>query len=146
MPPAWKMTEGKVAGGMVGSSMVKVAITPKTIPFMDNLVNHYKVGPIFGSHTTYDTLYGFKKAIEKAGGTGNVDTIDQTIGTGGRSGRFGDHRLESEIPLQPPLPQVHYPYCAMAKGGNEGHLSQGIQDRKLYFSGGPEEVADKYRL
>jgi len=75
MPQAWKMTEGKVAGGMIGSSMVKVPITPKTIPFMDNLFNQYKVGPIFGSHTTYDTLYGFKKAIEKAGGTGNVENI-----------------------------------------------------------------------
>jgi branched-chain amino acid transport system substrate-binding protein len=75
MPQAWKMTEGKVAGIMVGSSMVKVPITPKTIPFMDNMINHYKVGPIFGSHTTYDTLYGFKKAIEKAGGTGNMDAL-----------------------------------------------------------------------
>jgi branched-chain amino acid transport system substrate-binding protein len=75
MPPAWKMTEGKVNGGMVGSSMVKVPISPKTIPFMDNLFNQYKVGPIFGSHTTYDTLYGFKKAIEKAGGTGNMDNL-----------------------------------------------------------------------
>ncbi len=75
MPPAWKMTEGKVNGVMVGSSMVKVPITAKTIPFMDNLVKNYKVGPIFGSHTTYDTLYGFKKAIEKAGGTGNTDNL-----------------------------------------------------------------------
>jgi len=75
MPPAWKMTEGKVNGVMVGSSMVKVQITPKTIPFMDNLVSKYKVGPIFGSHTTYDTLFGFKKAIEKAKGTGNIDTL-----------------------------------------------------------------------
>ncbi len=75
MPQAWKMTEGKVAGVMVGSSMVKVPITPKTIPFMDNMINHYKVGPIFGSHTTYDTLYGFKKAIEKTGGTGNMDAL-----------------------------------------------------------------------
>lgn len=75
MPPAWKMTEGKVNGVMVGSSMVKVAITPKTLPFMENLVKNYKVGPIFGSHTTYDTIYGFKKAIEKTGGTGNVDKL-----------------------------------------------------------------------
>lgn len=75
MPPIWKMTEGKVNGVMVGSSLVRVPITPKTIPFMDNLVKNYKVGPIFGSHTTYDTLYGFKKAIEKAGGTGNIDNL-----------------------------------------------------------------------
>ena len=75
MPQAWKMTEGKVAGILVGSSLVKVAITPKTIPFMDNMINQYKTGPIFGSHTTYDTLYGFKKAVEKAGGTGNIEAI-----------------------------------------------------------------------
>ncbi|HXX32864.1 MAG TPA: ABC transporter substrate-binding protein [Thermodesulfobacteriota bacterium] len=75
MPPAWKMTEGKVAGVMVGSSMVKVPITKKTIPFMDNLMAQYKVGPIFGSHTTYDTLYGFKKAIEKAGGVNNIEAL-----------------------------------------------------------------------
>jgi branched-chain amino acid transport system substrate-binding protein len=75
MPPAWKMTEGKVTGVMVGSSLVRVPITPKTIPFMDNLVKNYKVGPIFGSHTTYDTLYGFKKAIEKAGTTANIDQL-----------------------------------------------------------------------
>lgn len=75
MPPVWKMTEGKVNGVMVGSSMVRVAITAKTIPFMDNLVKNYKVGPIFGSHTIYDTLYGFKKAIEKAGGTGSIDNL-----------------------------------------------------------------------
>ena len=77
MPPAWKMTEGKVNSIMVGSSMVKVPITAKTIPFMDNLVKNYKVGPIFGSHTTYDTIYGFKKAVEKAGGTNTENIIKQ---------------------------------------------------------------------
>jgi len=75
MPQAWKMTEGKVSGAMIGSSMVKVPITAKTIPFMDNLMTKYKVGPIFGSHTTYDTLYGFKKAMEKAGGADNVENL-----------------------------------------------------------------------
>lgn len=75
MPAAWKATEGKVNGVMVGSSLVRVPITKRTIPFMDNLVNKYKIGPIFGSHTTYDTLYGFKKAIEQAGGTGNIDKL-----------------------------------------------------------------------
>ena len=75
MPQAWKMTEGKVSGVIVGSSLVKVAISPKTIPFMDNLVAKYKVGPIFGSHTTYDTIYGFKKAMEQAGSVSNIEAI-----------------------------------------------------------------------
>jgi len=75
MPAAWKMTEGKVNGVCVGSSLVRVAITPKTIPFMDDLVAKYKVGPIFGSHTTYDSIFGFKKAVEKAGGTDNIEAL-----------------------------------------------------------------------
>jgi branched-chain amino acid transport system substrate-binding protein len=75
MPQAWKMTEGKVNGVSVGSSLVRVSITPKTIPFMDTLIAKYKVGPIFGSHTTYDSIFGFKKAVEKAGGTGDINAL-----------------------------------------------------------------------
>ena len=58
------VTQGQCLGVMVGSSMVRVPITDKTIPFMDNLYTKYKMGAIFGSHTTYDTLYGLKKALE----------------------------------------------------------------------------------
>jgi len=75
MPVAWNLTEGKVLGVMVGSSLVRVPITPKTIPFMDNMVNKYGTGPIFGSHTTYDTIYGFKKAIEAAGRVDDVEAL-----------------------------------------------------------------------
>jgi len=81
MTPIWKMTNGKVLGGMVGSSMVAVPITAKTIPFMQNLYVKYKVGPIFGSHTTYDTLYGFKKALEEGKTLTNVDTIISKLET-----------------------------------------------------------------
>ncbi len=66
MPQAWEATGGKCAGVMVGSSMVREPITEKTVPFMDNLYNKFKVGAIFGSHTTYDSLYGYKKAVETA--------------------------------------------------------------------------------
>lgn len=75
MPMAWNMTEGMIAGGSIGSSFVRVPITEKTIPFMDNMTEKYKVGPIFGSHTTYDTLFGYKKALEQAGETGDVEKI-----------------------------------------------------------------------
>ena len=79
MPVAWKMTEGKVAGGSVGSSFVKIPITEKTIPFMDDMVQKYKTGPIFGSHTTYDTLNGYKKAVEQAGGTKDIDKLIKSL-------------------------------------------------------------------
>jgi branched-chain amino acid transport system substrate-binding protein len=75
MPMAWKMTDGMIAGGSIGSSFVRVPITEKTIPFMDNMIEKYKVGPIFGSHTTYDTLFGYKKALQQAGDTKDIGKV-----------------------------------------------------------------------
>jgi branched-chain amino acid transport system substrate-binding protein len=116
MPPAWKMTEGKVAGGMVGSSMVKVPITPKTIPFMDNMINHYKVGPIFGSHTTYDTLYGFKKAIEKAGGTGSMDALIKQLEQVQEVAVLGTIGWNSKFHYNLPYPKYISPIVQWQKG------------------------------
>jgi branched-chain amino acid transport system substrate-binding protein len=116
MPQAWKMTEGKVAGGMVGSSMVKVPITPKTIPFMDNLVTKYKVGPIFGSHTTYDTLYGFKKAIEKAGGPGNIENLIKQLEQVEEVAVFGTIGWDPKYHYNLPYPKYITPVVQWQKG------------------------------
>lgn len=75
MPMAWDMTGGAIAGGSIGSSFVRVPITEKTIPFMDNMIGKYKVGPIFGSHTTYDTIFGYRKALEQAGDLKDINRI-----------------------------------------------------------------------
>lgn len=75
MPAAWNITQGKCAGIMIGSSMVRVPITEKTIPFMDAMQKRFKMGAIFGSHTTYDTLAGFKKALVEAGTVTDVEAI-----------------------------------------------------------------------
>jgi branched-chain amino acid transport system substrate-binding protein len=116
MPQAWKMTEGKVAGGMVGSSMVKVPITPKTIPFMENLPAKYKVGPIFGSHTTYDTLYGFKKAIEKAGGTGNIENLIKQLEQVEEVAVFGTIGWDPKYHYNLPYPKYITPVVQWQKG------------------------------
>jgi len=60
---------------MIGSSMVRVPITEKTIPFIDAMQKRFKMGAIFGSHTTYDTLAGFKKALIEAGTVTDVEAI-----------------------------------------------------------------------
>jgi len=116
MPQAWKMTEGKVAGGMVGSSMVKVPITPKTIPFMENLVAKYKVGPIFGSHTTYDTLYGFKKAIEKAGATNNIENLIKQLEQVEEVAVFGTIGWDPKYHYNLPYPKYITPVVQWQKG------------------------------
>lgn len=79
MPMAWDMTDGTIAGGSIGSSFVRVPITEKTIPFMDNMIGKYKVGPIFGSHTTYDTIFGYRKALEEAGGAKDINKVIKAL-------------------------------------------------------------------
>lgn len=116
MPPAWKMTEGKVNGVMVGSSMVKVPITAKTIPFMDNLVKNYKVGPIFGSHTTYDTIYGFKKAVEKAEGTANVENIIKQLEKVQEIAVLGTIGWDAKYHFNLPYPKYVTPVVQWQKG------------------------------
>lgn len=116
MPAAWKATEGKVNGVMVGSSMIRVPITKKTIPFMDNLVNKYKVGPIFGSHTTYDTIYGFKKAIEKAGGTANMDKLISALETVEEEAVLGKIGWDKKYHYNLPYPKYVTPIVQWQKG------------------------------
>ena len=116
MPPAWKMTEGKVVGVMIGSSMVKVPITKKTIPFMDNLMAKYKVGPIFGSHTTYDSLYGFKKAIEKAGGIGNIEALIKQLEQVEEVAVLGTIGWEPRYHYNLPYPKYITPIVQWQKG------------------------------
>jgi branched-chain amino acid transport system substrate-binding protein len=116
MLPAWKMTEGKVVGVMIGSSMVKVPITKKTIPFMDNLMAKYKVGPIFGSHTTYDSLYGFKKAIEKAGGIGNIEALIKQLEQVEEVAVLGTIGWEPRYHYNLPYPKYITPIVQWQKG------------------------------
>jgi len=117
MTPIWKMTGGKVLGGMVGSSMVAVNITPKTIPFMVNLYTKYKVGPIFGSHTTYDTLFGFKKALETGKTLVDVDTIIKNLETVEEVAVLGTIGWNAEKHYNLPSPKYVTPIIQWKKDG-----------------------------
>ncbi|MEW6264050.1 MAG: ABC transporter substrate-binding protein [Thermodesulfobacteriota bacterium] len=122
MPAAWKVTEGKCLGGMIGSSMIRVPISPKTIPFVDNLTTKYKVGPIFGSHTTYDTLFGFKKAVEAAGGPGKVDAIIGQLEKVEEVAVLGTIGWDPKLHFNLPHPKYVTPVCQWQKEGAEGVL------------------------
>jgi branched-chain amino acid transport system substrate-binding protein len=135
MPPAWKVTEGKCLGVMVGSSMTKVAISPKTIPFMDNLMNKYKMGPIFGSHTTYDTLYGFKKAVENAGGVKNINGLIKQLETVEEVAVLGTIGWDPKFHYNLPYPKYITPVVQWQKEGDQGAM-------KVIFP--PEYATSKY--
>jgi len=135
MPPAWKVTEGKCLGVLVGSSMIRVAITEKTIPFMDNLMGKYKVGPIFGSHTTYDTLYGFKKAAESAGGVNNIEALIKNLETVEEVAVLGTIGWDAKLHYNLPYPKYVTPIVQWQKEGDQGAM-------KVIFP--PEFATSKY--
>jgi branched-chain amino acid transport system substrate-binding protein len=116
MPAAWGATEGKVLGVSVGSSQVKVAITDKTIPFMENLQAKYNVGPIFGSHTTYDSIYGFKKAVEKAGTT-KADSVIKELERVREVAVLGTIGWDARYHYNLPYPEYITPTVQWQKGG-----------------------------
>jgi branched-chain amino acid transport system substrate-binding protein len=122
MPPAWPVTQGKILGLMVGSSMTRVAITDKTIPFMDNLTSKYKVGPIFGSHTTYDTLYGFKKAVENAGGVEDVDALIGHLETVEEVAVLGAIGWDAKLHYNLPYPKYITPVVQWQMEGDQGEM------------------------
>jgi ABC-type branched-subunit amino acid transport system substrate-binding protein len=122
MPPAWQVTQGKTLGVMVGSSMTRVAITEKTIPFMDNLTTKYKVGPIFGSHTTYDTLFGLKKAIESAGGVADVEALIKQLETVEEVAVLGTIGWDAKLHYNLPHPKYITPVVQWQKQGDQGAM------------------------
>jgi len=85
----WKATGGmcqyEVAYGFYASD---VAITPKTIPFMERYAKRYGENPVFVSGA-YDAVYIWKEAVERAGTIETdkvIEELEKTdyVGTQGR--------------------------------------------------------------
>jgi branched-chain amino acid transport system substrate-binding protein len=59
---------GASVGEMVlfGSPPIPVAITPKTIPFLNKYTERFKRAPVYTSYGAYDALYIYKQAVENA--------------------------------------------------------------------------------
>ena len=51
---------------LFGSPPIKVAITPKTIPFLEKYTDRFKRAPVYTSFGSYDALYIYKQAVENA--------------------------------------------------------------------------------
>lgn len=120
MPPFWKISGGQCLGVMVGSSMVAVPISPKTIPFMTNLYTKYKTGAIFGSHTTYDTIYGFKKAVETAGPKADVPAIIKAVEGIEEVAVLGTIGWDAKLHYNLPYPKYMTPVVQWQKDGKGG--------------------------
>jgi branched-chain amino acid transport system substrate-binding protein len=62
----------KLGGAAIGQTVlfgtppIKVAITPRTIPFIDKYTEKFKRAPVYTASCAYDSLYIYKAAVEKA--------------------------------------------------------------------------------
>jgi len=79
-------------------------------------MSKYKIGPIFGSHTTYDTIYGFKKAIEKAGGTANINKLISALETVEEEAVLGKIGWDKKNHFNLPYPKYVTPIVQWQKG------------------------------
>jgi branched-chain amino acid transport system substrate-binding protein len=91
----WKDTNGATEGVITASAAAPgVAITPKTLPFIDAYIKRFGVSPAYCGYTSYDDVYVIVDAIKRAGSTDPdkmVAAMEQTnyVGTVGTVKFYG---------------------------------------------------------
>src|SRR6059058_2994677 len=86
----WKDTNGATEGVLYQAvSGPGVAVTPRTLPFVDAYVKKFGNNPSYSGYTSYDEVYMIAEAVRKAGSTDSdklVAAMEQTdyVGTIGR--------------------------------------------------------------
>src|SRR6202049_444548 len=86
----WNDTNGAVEGGLYQAvSGPGVAVTPKTLPFVNSFRAKYGNFPSYCGYTAYDEVYYLADAFKRAGSTDSdklVDALEKTdyVGTIGR--------------------------------------------------------------
>src|SRR3954454_23820246 len=78
----WKDTNGATEGVLYQSvSGPGVAVTPRTLPFVDAFVKKYGNNPSYSGYTAYDEVYMIAEAVRRAGSTDSdklVDAMEKT--------------------------------------------------------------------
>jgi branched-chain amino acid transport system substrate-binding protein len=95
----YEKTGGRCVGEIISNLVFRSPITPKTVPFWDDYVERWGTDPIIGSFGTYDAMYIYKLAAEKAGtfdAEKVVPALEKTdyVGTNGRIAFEEDHDLK----------------------------------------------------
>jgi len=91
----WKDTNGAADGEITASAAAPgVAITPKTIPFVDAYTKRYGDSPSYAGFNAYDEVYYIADAVKRAGSTDPdkmVAALEKTdwVGTVGRIQFYG---------------------------------------------------------
>ncbi len=101
----WKDTNGATEGVIYqGVSGPGVAVTPKTLPFVDAFTKKYGNTPSYAGYTAYDDVYILADAIKRAGSNDSDKLVDAMEKTDNR--RHDRPR---------PVPAERRPACAWAE-------------------------------
>ena len=143
----WRMTGGKGLGIMSPFSEGDIPFTPKTLPFIEL---GKKLGIPLQQHVqiSYADIYHFKAAIEKAGGTDNMDKLIkameevETVYSLGRM-KYETQRIKpffhSRRMVDPKNPYHMYPGVWMesvAQFQNDGKISWVVDEKMKAVPGG----------
>ena len=63
----WERSGGKCVGEFTSNFIYRIPISPKTIPFWDGYVKRFSEDPLVTATGTYDAIYVYKEAVERAG-------------------------------------------------------------------------------
>lgn len=91
----WKDTNGAAEGVITRNTGAPgVALTPKTIAFVNAYIQRYGLPPAYCGYTSYDMVHVIAEAIKRAGSTDPdklVDALEKTdyVGTSGREQFYG---------------------------------------------------------
>jgi branched-chain amino acid transport system substrate-binding protein len=89
----WKDTNGDAEGVITATAASPgVAITPNTIPFVEEYSKKYGVSPAYCGYTAYDEVHIFADAIKRAGST-DPDKIVAAMETTDYVGTIGTYKF-----------------------------------------------------
>jgi hypothetical protein len=146
----WKMTGGKCLGIISSFTDGEIFLTDKTIPFIKKM-HAVKIPTQIHVHLAYADIYFFKKVIEKAGGTDNIDKLIRAMETTETTYSLGKMayetkpvkpffhskvRVDPDDPMKTTYPGVYIqPIAQFQDGGKIVYLGGSCKENEKIFEG-----------
>lgn len=115
MAAFWNITGG-AALGFITTMYDRAALSPKTIPFVDNLREKYKKDPNWVGFGSYDSIYVVKEAAEKSKSTKTEDLI-KALEKIEYTGVYGIIKYDEMHSCKTGWPYMDFPYAQYQKNG-----------------------------
>jgi len=146
----WRMTGGKCLGIISSFTEGEIPLTEETIPFVKKM-KALKIPTQIHVHLAYADIYFFKKVIETAGGTENIDKLIQAMETTETTYSLGKMayetkrvkpffhskvRVDPNDPMNTTYPGVYIqPISQFQKDGKIAYLGGSCKENEKIFKG-----------